>query len=223
MNKIIFFALALLAGLILFGYGWLSGNKPQTRNTDDLSNTVLRGLINVTDNKVESFSLWVRGKEANGVKFTSVEIGTSVKVDVLNCAGYVATATATLNENEAWEVKVESETVALDAVEKIKACTGEPKSKYISSNAFAVAPVDEKRKQIKLNKLEKPAIYNLPVSIQLWAIKDSISNWVDTDGDGKVDLVSVSGYCSTSEESICKKVLSWNGFSWIEIAYSKPA
>jgi len=222
MNKIVLLALATITGFILLGYFWIFSGDSKTGNTDDLSEIVLRGSIDVTDNKVESISLWVRGKEANGVKFAKVETGASVAVDVLNCSGYIATATASLNEHQAWEVKIIPETIATDAVEKIKACDSSPESKYISSNTFAVAPIVEKRKQIKLNKLEKPSTYTLPIGVQIWAEGD-IGNWTDTDGDGKVDLVSISGKCGTSEENICTRVLSWNGLRWIEIAYTKPA
>lgn len=222
MNKILLLALAAIVGFTFLGCFWMLSGDSKTGNNDDLSEIVLRGSIDVTDNKVESISLWVRGKEADGVKFAKVETGTSINVDVLNCSGYLFTAVATLNEHQAWEVKIMPETVASDAVEKIKICDGTPESKYISSNAFAVAPVVEKRKQIKLNKLEKPSTYMLPVSVQLWAEGD-VGNWTDTDGDGKVDLVSISGKCGTSEDNFCTRVLSWNGLRWIEIAYSKPA
>lgn len=222
MNKVILLILTVVAGVIFLGYFWIFDGDSKISNTDNLSKVVLRGSIDVTDDKIESISLWVRGKEANGVKFAKVETGTSVSVDVLNCSGYIATATATLNEHQAWEIKMIPETIASDAVKKIEVCDGSPESTYISSNAFAVAPLDEKRRQIKLNKLEKPSTYTLPISVQMWA-ESEIGNWTDTDGDGAVDLISVSGKCGTSEDYFCTRVLSWNGLRWTEIAYTKPA
>lgn len=224
MTKLIFSCFVVIIGLICLSCFLLLGNDSTIGNADDLSKVVLLGSIDITDNKLESISLWDRGETAKDVKFAEIEASTIIDVDVLNCAGYIASAKAKYNSHSTyWKLEIIPETVAIDAVEKVNRCLEYPNLKYISSSAFAVSPTDEKRKQIKLNKLEKPSIYSLPISIQMWAIKDGIGNWADTDGDGKADLVTVSGKCGTSEESICTKTLSWTGLRWFEIAYSSPA
>ncbi len=224
MNKTVFFWIVIAAVLSFLAYGFLFGTTSKDGNTDDLAQVVLRGSIDLTDNKVESLALWDRDEKSKDEEFDEPENGSKINVDILNCAGYIASAKATYNAKLTyWKLEIISETVASDAVEKVKLCVTYPESKYISSNAFAIVPTDEKRKQMRAKKLEKPSIYSLPFSVQMWAEKDGIGNWADTDGDGKVDLVTVSGACGTSEEYICSRTLSWNGLRWVEIAYTKPA
>lgn len=221
MSKIIFLCSIGVVSFSLLGYGLLFGF--QNHNSDDLSKIVLEGSIDVTDNKVESISLWDRGEKSKTEKFNEPEDTTMIVVDVLNCAGYLGSAKAIYDaQSTYWKLEIIPETIAADGVEKIRACDSSPESKYISSNAFAVAPSDNKRRQGKLNKLERPSIYTLPLSIQIWA-KGDVTNWADTDGDGKIDLVSISGLCGTSENNYCSKTLSWNGLRWVEIAYAPPA
>ena len=223
MSKVIFLCLIGIVGFSFLGYRLLFGFGFQNHNSDDLSNIVLGGSIDVTDNQVESISLWDRGEKSKNEKFNEPENSTKIVVDVLNCAGYLASAKAIYDAKSTyWKLEIIPETVATDAVEKIKACDSSPESKYISSNAFAVAPVNKTRRQSKLSKLETPSTYTLPFSVQAWA-KGDITNWTDTDGDGKVDLVTISGKCGMSENNFCSKTLSWNGLRWIEIAYSAPA
>lgn len=223
MKKVIWVTAAvvlviILCSSVLFFSGYAQDNM-------NFSEIVLMGSVSYSRNKINSDSvLWDQGEKSKQEKFDAPENETTTNVDVLNCAGYLASAKATYDAKLTyWRLQIIPETVASDAVEKVKQCLEYPKIDYLSTGAYAISPVDEKRKQIKLNKLEKPSIYSLPISVQLWAKSDGVADWADTDGDGKVDLVTVSGLCGTSEENICSKTLSWNGLRWVEIAYSAPA
>jgi hypothetical protein len=222
MKKLMYVSAAVVTILILFsGIFFFSG---YAQNNVDSSKIILIGSVSFSKEKINSDSvLWDRGEQSEQKKFDEPENGATINVDVLNCAGYIASAKATYDSKLTyWQLQMIPETVASDAVEKVRQCLEYPEIDYLSTSAFAVSPTDEKRKQVKLKKLEKPSVYTLPISVQLWA-KDDIGMWADTDSDGEVDLVTVSGLCGTSEENICSKTLFWNGLRWIEIAYSAPA
>ena len=199
------------------------------------SKFVLFSLIGVKNNQLITKQGWSRGLKAKDVKFSPPESGTQIEVDIINCAGYLASAKMKYDITYGWQVEIISESTASDLTEKVKHCAWEPDSEYVSSTAFAVTPREEKRKKIKLENPDLQKTFSsLPWSVQSWAKKlasrktetlspKSFDDWADTDGDGEIDLVQINGYCSSSEEYICSRVLRKLYGVWIEIAYTMPA
>ena len=130
--------------------------------------------------------------------------------------------------------------MASDALEKVKQCSDNPNHKYPSSEIFAIATRDDKRKNIKLGEQNGKSLFSdLPRSVKSWAnckrpkpgvvSRENNDDWTDTDGDGKVDLISINadcqpnGFCEDEGGYTCSKILRWTGWRWVEISYETPA
>lgn len=134
----------------------------------------------------------------------------TLAVDIMNCAGYLGTGKVAFNERKELRFEFASDGIAADAVEKIKACADEQEAeeKFTTSLAFAVAPADAKRKEIKTAKVDSKKLFaSLPAEItkQLTANRGDLAkltdHWADIDGDGEIDLIAVSTM-TPSENSI---------------------
>lgn len=145
-----------------------------------------------------------------------------VDVDLMNCAGYLASGKVFIKEHPAseaespdWRLKISPATIAKDAEAKIKQCSVPNAAKKSSDDrifnqAFAVAPPDARRGNITINQPTdtRKLFASLPDNIKKTANsdnsrKDSQENaddldlrddsWSDLDGDGVIDIVFVSG------------------------------
>ena len=160
-----------------------------------------------------------------------------IVVDIMNCAGYVGSSIAIYRDG-GWDLDFNQSSAAPDAIEKINKCSGRAaKDDDIASYGFAVAPFDEKRKSVKIEKqldLRK-AFASLPVEEQNRAVTEDgeslLENpqliekhigiwWTDLDGDGAVDLMAIDGKCLPfAEEALgCEKIWLLSGGGWREAA-----
>jgi len=146
--------------------------------------------------------------ESTGLDVESIIKQGAFDVDIMNCAGYLMSGTIKLQHNSEyfWIFKASSQTPISEAVKKIKQCDVEG-GDVISSSAFAVAPIDRKKKGITLGKINTKKLFaEFPKKIQKRIdsktnLENSerpksdldlrFDNWTDLDGDGKVDLVEV--------------------------------
>ena len=148
-------------------------------------------------------------------------IGMITDVDIINCAGYLMSGRAQKRGIYGWEFEVSPESVASDAIEKMKQCdsfSDEKRKKenlLIGNHIFAIAPIDKMRRNVKTSNLDATGVFaQLPHNVQNFLndtrfdtdyvqrpVKNEISvkngdNLADIDGDGKVDLISFETICS---------------------------
>lgn len=134
-----------------------------------------------------------------------LKLGTSYEVDVMNCAGFLGSAKVVFAKEGGfppnWLLKFNTETIAADAKEKIKTCR--KNSDASSSDAFAIAPQNAERRNIKIGKIDTKKLFaSLSEDTQKWLKNKYASavhksgdlsleedHWTDIDGDGKIDLV----------------------------------
>lgn len=184
-------------------------------------------------------SIWTQDAEIyNELKEKRRFITEKMEVDVMNCGGYIGSAVAEYSKSwGGWMLKIIPDTIAPDAAGKIIKCAADTDGD-VQSYAMAIAPRDETRKNVKIEKepdFEK-IFFSLPIEIQRWAesdgkkllknktlIKDSFGEgWTDLNGDGEIDLVVISGRCLPKDEPICEKVMRLVGSKWKQIARIEP-
>lgn len=152
--------------------------------------------------------------------------GEAFEVDVLNCGGYLYSAVISNfydeeSKEERWEYRILPGSLATDAKTKIAQCNSSKNNNSnnaVKSNALAIAPSSEKRKNIKTGEIDTRKLFaSLPRDVRQWLDQDlkmpgqtanleglerveksnlSIKNeddWIDIDGDGEIDFVNVSG------------------------------
>lgn len=160
----------------------------------------------------------VRATVGRGIDVNLPPIGTTIKMDVMNCAGYLGTVKVTYRGlqqiMEVWTAELMPETHVADLEQKLLQCADNPNDeftrKYLSNSVYFIAPADEKRKQI-VNvknpdwKAIVPAIpyewlktAKLPRSPNKKQAEECISDWLDSDDDGEIDILSL---CAFNEES----------------------
>ena len=144
-----------------------------------------------------------------GITVKLPPIGTTIEMDVVNCAGYIGTAKVTflgLDEHTRWKTEFLPETVVADVIERMKKCNSYFDDKLPMDSAFFIAPADEKRKHLKTKKKPdwKAVLASLPtewrkaaeldaesLKVNNATVEDSIG-WADSDGDGSVDLLELA-------------------------------
>lgn len=184
-------------------------------------------------------NVWNNGNynEDNHPEYT--RIGTSIEVDIMNCAGYLISGRLNNVDLLGWRLETIPETAARDAAKKLKQCAGSDK-KFPDNDAFAVAPQNKNRKDIKIEAVDTRKLYaSLPRKSREWleenkkiykfsssyrrkekknlTLRDD--NWTDTDGDGKIDLVEISAVCDKddSEGTTCSSILMLINGKWVEV------
>ncbi len=182
--------------------------------------SVTDGIIN-SDNSVWSFDeAWMANAENPQIShdrfsnpdYPFIKRNEIVLVDIMNCGGYIGSGKISYktiyDSMFEWRLTFDKETIATNAVEKIKKCSGNTdlNDEFLSSEAFAVAPQDAKRKNIKINQVNTKKIFlSLPKEIQKLLKQRFVydgqkkgelsleqDDWTDIDGDGKIDLISIS-------------------------------
>lgn len=215
----------------------------------DKSNIVLTGVVQIENDKfvlkyMERGDLPITDKSETR-KFKPFAENEIIKFDIINCAGFLASAQgknvkrSPTSNNYDWELEIISETVASDASDKVKQCQSDTNSNFHSSNAFAVFS-NINRSSIKTSSLpDKKLFLSLPLDVQTWATErneiykrnfatlsvKSGDFWADADGDGKIDLVSVTVNCNgdANISLTCQRLLRWYSTGWVEISYFTPA
>jgi hypothetical protein len=222
--------------LIIFFVSF-SGCSGNTINNEQF---VLIGNIKTVSGKMTFAEKWYQATNADQ---SHAEEGTEIEVNIVNCSGYLASAKMVHIWQAKWQAAIISDTIADDVTEKIKLCRESSTIDSDAGTAFAIIKPFGKTKNFKLaNPDLRKALSSLPTKVQDWAIcaeslvpencvrkeKNILSltvgdNWADTNGDGEIDFIEISGNCSNSGDYICGKKLKWNGFWWVEISSSQPA
>lgn len=174
--------------------------------------------------------------------------GTTIEVDIMNCAGYLISGQLYKEEDHGLSLRTIPETAAADAIEKIKQCDPNPEDEFSLSISFAIAPANVNRKNIKVGTVDTKKIYDsLPANVKKWLEEDKVAyegeegkyyrrkekgnltlqddNWTDIDGDGEIDLVSVSAVISpldTEGDTSSRIFMRING-KWKKIGYTQKA
>jgi hypothetical protein len=217
--------------------------KPENKNatpavaakTDALF--VILGAAYLRDGKVElEENFW--GHEENKAEAASYS-SNKIELDILNCAGYIASAETTYKmENGSRRVKIIPETIAADAAEKIKQCAAAPNDKILQNKVFAVAPRDEKRRNVKIEKIDAAKIFDSLVKDvkgqkiekdsepQFKGAKGALSlesdNWTDLNGDGRIDLIEFHDAPCENENDSCTWIFRLAGGKWKKLEYVSP-
>lgn len=122
------------------------------RITANQNNFVTKGDVKFENNQLSLSEKWWEVDETiNGIA-TDAQPVDNAEADIVNCAGYLASAKILKKTETVWQAILISETVAKDAEEKIRLCDESLESSYITGTAFAVTPRKEGRKNIKLEK-----------------------------------------------------------------------
>lgn len=218
-----------------------SAQETEIRQVKSKEILVWSGTVDFTNKTTDSGCCWFDGGTTEKEFPKGVEIGTNLEVDLMNCGGYLASATITYVRLETWSIAIKADTVANNVKEKIKACGGQTDDDLLSGQAFAVAPRDTKRTSIRIGKVDGRKLFAaLPKDIQTRINqrlkfeprdkqKQSLSlanndSWTDLDGDGKVDLISIESNCKTdSDDYQCTTILRLINGKWREIGYILPA
>lgn len=178
-----------------------------------------------------------------------------VQVDLMNCGGYLASGKlySTKNSNfpsPNWRVKIDRDSVAKSAAEKIKKCNimrfgDAPAEDEIISEFFAVIAHDKKRRTITIGDIDTKKLYEelandmewdrpqlpskqaLPENYdpELISTKKDLRSyedvWTDLDGDGRIDLIKFQD-SPCPEKYTCETVHQLINGKWKEIAYTFP-
>lgn len=184
----------------------------------------------------ENSSVW--NNDLIGARQENDQVAEVVEVDLMNCAGFLITGKLTDNYDGGWKLETIPETAAPDAADKIKRCTDD--SGTVGADAFAVAPRDEKRRNIKIGEADTRNLYaSLPREERKWLEekkkvyqtgsgferkeKKNLTlrndNWTDIDGNGEIDLVMISAACERddTEGDLCGRILLKINGKWKEI------
>jgi hypothetical protein len=184
-------------------------------------------------------SIWNNGDYNEITHPEYIKIGTAIEVDIMNCAGYLISGKLNNVDALGWRLETLPETAAKDAAEKLKQCAGSDE-KFPNNYVFAVAPRDSSRSTIKIGSVDTKKLYDsLPLESRKWLEEDKDiykfnslyrrkekknltlqnDNWTDTDGDGKIDLISISAVCEKddSEGTSCNSILMLVEGKWVEI------
>lgn len=153
-----------------------------------------------------------------GVEVKFPPVGATVKMDVMNCAGFLGIAEVKFQGRDkltnVWTAELINESKVPDLEAKLLQCVEKPNEeltrKYPFNQVYFVAPTDEKRKQITNVQTPdwKTILPNIPEEFRQSAklskqptaeqINDCIGNWLDSDGDGAIDVLTL---CAFNEKS----------------------
>lgn len=221
-----------------------NNNSPgETTNTKPGTLFIINGSLTANNNKLElNGDFWGHDEDDEEEKLYP---DNKVEIDIMNCAGYLASATTTY-KGIMREVKLIPETVAADAVKKIRQCSLKPNDEITGSYVFGIAPRDKKRKDIKIGKVDTKKLYNALAKDLEWdkqAVpeKQTISadsktelkrtkrdltldedTWTDLDGDGQIDLVRFQD-TPCDEKQTCTWIYRLISGKWKEVEYIYPA
>ena len=216
-------------------------NKPatetiaQTPSSEPKSFFVVLSSVGVRNGRIELNDFWGHEENDDEAKLYPAD---NVEIDIMNCAGYLGSATTTYRmEGGMRKAKLIEKTVAKDAVEKIKQC--ESNNEMSGNKVFGIAPRDDKRKSIKINKVDTKKIYNSLIKdvTELKKIADSEKdtmaeitgakgklslgedNWTDLDGDGQIDLIEFHDTPCENENDTCTWIFRLIDGKWKDIDY----
>lgn len=153
-----------------------------------------------------------------------------IEIDIINCAGYLASAKLEYTSEGLGKAELIPDSKAADYIEKIQLCDYAPDDPYVSSSAYGVISNGMSRRNFKLENPDLSKTFlSLPWSVQVRVneetkfgyhkalLLEDLNDWADTDGDGGIDVVSISTHCLIKGD-ICSQTLRWTGWRWAEIS-----
>lgn len=144
-----------------------------TKNSTD--SFIILGNLSASNNKIQlNGDFW--GHEENE-KEAKLYPDNKIELDIVNCAGYLASATTTY-KGAMREVKLIPETISSDAAKKIRLCSPELKGDIVASDVFGIAPRVENRRNIKINKVDTKKLYDSLVKDIIMRIKEGVRYFV---------------------------------------------
>lgn len=216
----------------------ITANPKKNSTTEQKPFFVILGEISTEGGKIQLQSgFWGHDADEEEAKFYP---DNTVELDIMNCAGYIASATTTY-KGVVREVKLLNETIAEDAVEKIKQCSLSPNSEIPGSKVFGIAPASSKRRNIKINGTDTKKLYDFLVkdvvkmkpkkthsgtlSFPSKIVKGNLfledDNWTDLDGDGQIDLIQFHN-TPCDEKDTCTWIFRLINGKWQGIDYVFP-
>lgn len=211
------------------------GNKTQPK-TDSFF--VILGSASVNKDKIElDGDFWGHSIEED---ITGNSGKDEIEIDLMNCAGYIASATTTYRGTMR-EVKLIKKSTATDAVQKIKQCSTVNNGEIFISDVFGITPREDKRKNIKIGKIDTKKIYDAlakdikqikkiknpegETTPQLKGTKGNLllgdDNWTDLNGDGQIDLIEFHD-TPCDEKDTCTWIFQLIDGKWKDIDYIFP-
>lgn len=169
-----------------------------------------------------------------------VDDKTTIKIDVMNCAGYLGSGLARYDSGNGiyWKIQIISETMPTDILEKFKQCSdendaAEPDS-IIMHSAFAVESQENKRQNTTIKPVDTRKLFaSLPKGTKKLLnnkynaetrkqndLSLANDNWTDISGDGNIDLIDLSTNCGDFE---CSLILYLVKGKWVKIGETQPA
>ncbi len=197
-------------------------NKIVTNRTVNLSSKtpllkplrVWVGSVSYYKEKVRPVGVWSGGDETPSdipEEKGGIKIGTSYKVDILNCKGYLSSGHIQFTDKDGfspnWNVVFNLETISADIRKKIKQCPSDSDNPK-STTAFAVTPTNRNRRKIKVGDIDTNKLFDsLPEDIKtslnskyalaggrkMNTLSLTQDSWTDILGNGKINLVYVFG------------------------------
>ncbi len=207
------------------------------------------GNLWLNDWKPEKKSMYWQGwKGWNGLT-----IKAGMVFDLMDCAGYVGQARAVRRsdgvssptdpeESDVWDFEIVPGSMRKERI--FNPCrsaevaeSDRPGMGFLA--VYAVYPSRPERRGITIPRdLDLRAIYaSLPAEEKQW--RESLATteettvpidlsvpdfWTDTDGDGKIDVISIAGKCGgdPNEDYTCTKILRLTADGWRQISFMPP-
>jgi len=235
--------------LILLSFCQCTLKTLSSAENNDKSNIILSGVVQFKDGNFQ-LKYMERGDisisdKSEIRKFKPLAETEIVDFDILNCGGFLASAKgrnikrSPTSNNYDWELELLTNTIAVDAAEKVKQCQSSSDSNSFDSKAFAVFRKGN-RSVIKTTATPgKKLFLSLPLDVQTWATEGNETHnrefaslsikagdfWADTDGDGEIDTVAITVNCNGDANTslTCRRLLRWDSTGWVEISYFTPA
>ena len=167
----------------------------------------------------------------------------TLEIDLINCAGYIASATLEYRVSGSMRVKLIDKSIVKDFKTKVKNCAVYESNNVVSSDVFGVYPKKENRKstiikQVNIKKLyasvtrDKVQLKRMKKIDELIAPKIRFKkralslrddNWTDLDGDGEIDLIKYYDAPCLREKDTCTWLFRFINGRWTNIGYVAPA
>jgi hypothetical protein len=240
MSKIVWLILCFgLGGIGVFAFLFIEG-KSQHEDSFDTEYFYLANEITYENDQLilNKFN-WgaTLSRRGGGTKYqksdTIPKELEEIRVDIINCGGYLASGKAIYLGEFEWKVELIPDSVASDMGEKMKKCGSQVGS--VDDYVIAVIPKNSRQKSWKTEISGSEAYHLLPYNLQEEA--DCITDekgvlstgqgddWLDTDGDGKIDFIRLSVSCQSrcSDAYTCTATYKLIKGEWVKMSFSRPA
>jgi len=167
----------------------------------------------------------VKATADRGFNVMLPKVGTTIRMDMMNCYGYLATVKVEYHgwqQGKLWFAEIMPGTPVKDIKNRLLKCVDDPKDKftldYLSNSVYFISPASNVRQKVKnmrnpnwkqvleLVPYEWIKVAKISRSPDKEQIDNCISDWLDSDGDGTIDIMSL---CVVNEESVTESGNTW--------------